>query len=189
MKTTRDLNFEFFKVFVDDIINDKTSDNMICALDLMRTCIMKGGSIYFIGNGGSAAICSHMAEDYSKTGMLKSRSFNDSALLTCLANDYSYSDMFKKAIEMYCDANDVLVAISSSGKSENILNAVDEAIKKKMKTITLSGFSKDNPLRKKGNINFYVNSSSYRITEILHDYILHTILDLQVERITEIRND
>ena len=103
--------------------------------------------------------------------------FTDSSLLTCVGNDYGYERLFEKPIEMFADQGDILVAISSSGRSQNILNGVNAARKKDCSVITLSGFSADNPLRTLGDINFYVPAEAYGPVEILHHSICHCILD------------
>ncbi|MBF0558791.1 MAG: SIS domain-containing protein [Nitrospirae bacterium] len=134
-------------------------------------------TVYFIGNGGSAAISSHMAVDFLKNGGIKAMAFNDGPLLTCLGNDYGYQHVFEKPVEMFARGGDVLFAISSSGRSENILLGVQAAREKGCSVITLSGFDNDNPLLFKGDINFYVPSSSYGIVEVIHHTICHCILD------------
>lgn len=135
------------------------------------------GKIMFIGNGGSAAISSHMATDFWKNGGIKAVAFNDSSLLTCIGNDYGYPHIFEKPIEMFADQPDVLIAISSSGRSENILRGVKAARAKGCRIITLSGFDSDNPLSIMGDINFYVPSKEYGPVEVLHHSICHCILD------------
>ena len=94
------------------------------AVGLIKTRIDPAHKIIFIGNGGSAAISSHMATDFWKTGGIRAVSFNDGAQLTCLGNDYGYRHVFEKPIAMFADAGDILIAISSSGRSENILLGV-----------------------------------------------------------------
>ncbi|KJU81321.1 phosphoheptose isomerase [Candidatus Magnetobacterium bavaricum] len=133
--------------------------------------------VIFIGNGGSASIASHMAIDFWKNGKMKSISFNDGAQLTCLGNDYGYKHVFEKPIEMFAEAGDVLLAISSSGRSENILLAVEMAKIKKCKVITMSGFDDDNPLSSSGDLNYYVPSRTYGLVEIIHLSLCHCILD------------
>ena len=110
--------------------------------------------IIFIGNGGSAAISSHMAIDFWKNGGIKAISFNDGPQLTCIGNDYGYKHVFEKPIEMFTDFGDILVAISSSGRSENILLGVQAAKLKGCRIITLSGFDENNPLSSMGNLIF-----------------------------------
>lgn len=140
-----------------------------------------GGKVVFIGNGGSAAIASHMAIDFWKNGNIKAVAFNDSSLLTCISNDYGYKHVFEKPIEMFAEKGDVLFAISSSGRSENILRGVQAARLKECTVITLSGFKDDNPLRSLGDFNFYVPSQGYGPIEVIHQYICHCILDVIIE--------
>ncbi len=137
----------------------------------------KNKKIIFIGNGGSAAIASHQAIDYWKNGKIKAMSFNESSLLTCISNDLGYESVFSSPLEAFSDAEDVLVAISSSGQSKNILNAVESARKLSLNVVTLSGFDDTNPLRKGGMINFYVPLHNYGIVEVTHLSLLHAILD------------
>lgn len=135
------------------------------------------GKIIFIGNGGSAAISSHMSTDFWKNGGIRAVAFNDSSLLTCIGNDYGYPFIFEKPLEMFADQQDVLIAISSSGRSENILRGAKAARTKGCRIITLSGFDSDNPLSAMGDINFYVPSRQYGPVEVLHHSICHCILD------------
>jgi D-sedoheptulose 7-phosphate isomerase len=144
----------------------------------VRTATAKGNTIFFIGNGGSAAIASHMAADYCKAGGFRARALNDAATLTCLANDVGYVNVFSQQIAWQAREGDMLVAISSSGKSNNILRAVEAAHSKGCKVVTVSGFAPNNPLRERGDLNFYVASDKYGIVEVAHHAILHAILDL-----------
>ena len=137
--------------------------------------------VFFIGNGGSAGISSHMAADWLKAGHFAAMCFNDPALLTCFANDLGYPAVFAKPLEQHGRAGDLLFAISSSGRSLSITDAVSVASDMGMKVVTLSGFKPDNFLRSLGSINFYVPSERYGIVEVAHHAILHAILD----RITE----
>jgi D-sedoheptulose 7-phosphate isomerase len=136
-----------------------------------------GNKLIFVGNGGSAAIASHMATDYSKNGGVRSLALNDPSMLTCLGNDLGYERVFAKQIQLHARAGDLLIAISSSGGSPNILNAVDAAQAAGCSVITLSGFKPDNPLRRKGEVNFYIASNRYGFVEIAHLTICHAILD------------
>ncbi|HAZ10455.1 MAG TPA: phosphoheptose isomerase [Candidatus Omnitrophica bacterium] len=147
------------------------------SVELIKKTAGKGNKIMFIGNGGSASISSHMAIDFWKNSGIKAVSFNDSAQLTCLGNDFGYEHVFEKPIEFFAETGDVLIAISSSGKSKNILKGVKAARLKKCKVITMSGFSKNNPLRKMGYLNFYVPSDSYGFVEIAHGAICHLFAD------------
>lgn len=138
-------------------------------------------TLFFIGNGGSASISNHMAVDFLKNANRKAMSFSDSALLTCLSNDYGFEHTFEKSLEYFASKNDILFAISSSGQSQNIINGVRMAQKKQCHAITLSGFKPDNLLRSTGRINFYVPSSEYGTVEVIHQYIMHFITDTYIK--------
>ena len=140
----------------------------------------QGSTVHFIGNGGSAAIASHMAIDYSKNGRLPSLAFNDGAALTCLGNDLGFENVFAEQLKLHARPGDLVFAISSSGSSPNILAAVQQAQEADCQVVTLSGFSPDNPLRKKGLLNWYVNSPEYGFVELSHLVICHLILDYQM---------
>lgn len=133
--------------------------------------------IFFIGNGGSNSICSHMMEDYAKIGRFQSFTFSDPAFITCYSNDYGYENAMKEWLEVYFEEGDLLIAISSSGNSANILNAVDKAIEKGGEVISLSGFKPDNKLRKKGKVNYFLEIENYGVVECFHQVILHAMLD------------
>lgn len=136
-----------------------------------------GARIFFIGNGGSAAIASHMAADWMKNGKMPTFCFNDAAALTCISNDIGYENVFSLPLQYHARIGDVLFAISSSGESVSIINAVDHAKQACMNIVTLSGFEPDNRLRGKGGVNFYVPSKNYGTVEITHLAILHSLLD------------
>jgi D-sedoheptulose 7-phosphate isomerase len=139
-----------------------------------------GGKVMFVGNGGSAGIASHSAIDYMKNGTFPSVAFNDGALLTCLANDLGYENVFAVPVGMLGKPQDLLIAISSSGNSPNIGKAVAAARTQKIYSVTFSGFKPNNALRVLGDINFYVPSDQYGFVELIHQTIIHAILDIQM---------
>jgi D-sedoheptulose 7-phosphate isomerase len=164
--------------------NDKSlslEDAFSKILEILRNLKDSSNKLIFIGNGGSAAIASHQAIDYWKNGGIPAVAFNDASLLTCIGNDYGYEFVFEKPINILAKNEDVLIAISSSGASKNILNGVKSAKKKGLLVITLSGFSKSNPLRNCGDLNFYVPSKVYGFVEITHLAICHAILDAHMD--------
>lgn len=144
----------------------------------LRAAAARGGKAILVGNGGSASIASHMAVDFSKNAGIPAMAFNDGVTLTCLGNDLGYDQVFAKQVEMYGKPEDVLVAISSSGNSASIVNAVAAARRVGMPVLTLSGFEADNRLRKLGDWNLYVPSSEYGFVEIVHLAVIHAVLDL-----------
>jgi D-sedoheptulose 7-phosphate isomerase len=137
-----------------------------------------GNKLMFIGNGGSAGIASHLAIDFSKNGGLRSLAFNDASALTCLGNDLGYDRVFSQQLEFHARPGDLLLAISSSGRSRNILTATATARERRVGVVTFSGFDQDNDLRRIGDVNFYVRSDEYGFVEIAHLSLCHAILDL-----------
>lgn len=142
----------------------------------------KGKQIFFIGNGGSAAIASHMTADFMKNGGMKTYSLYDNSVTTCMGNDYGYEYIFSRPLEFLGTEGDLLVAISSSGNSQNIVNAVEVAERKNMRVITFSGFDCKNKISRKGLYNVYVPVSHYGMVESIHNLILQQIVDMILER-------
>ena len=140
-----------------------------------------GKKVIVVGNGGSAAMASHVAVDFVKAASIRAINFNEADLITCFANDYGYENWVVKALEAYADKGDLVILISSSGKSQNILNAAEKAKKMGLSVITVSGFSSDNPLRELGDLNLWVDSSEYNIVEMTHHVWLVAIIDYLIE--------
>ena len=139
------------------------------------------GIVYIIGNGGSAGIASHFCNDLIKALKIPASTLVDSNVLTCLANDYGYEKCFSEALKVNMKQEDLLVSISSSGNSANIINAAKVAKDKKAKIITFSGFDSTNSLRQLGNLNFWLDRSDYGLVEMGHFFILHTLVDCFAE--------
>lgn len=133
--------------------------------------------IFFIGNGGSAGIAQHMTADFLKNGGIRTHSMLESTIITCLGNDFGYEYIFSKQLELVADEGDLLVAISSSGNSPNIINGAMIAKEVGCKVVTFTGFKEDNKLRKIGDVNIYVPSMSYGYVESIHNKILQQIVD------------
>jgi D-sedoheptulose 7-phosphate isomerase len=136
-----------------------------------------GGSIYLIGNGGSAAIASHMATDACKNGHLRALAFNDPAMLTATANDLAFDQVFALPVQRLGRAGDLLISISSSGNSLNIVRALEAARELGLAVVTLSGMRFDNRSRALGLINFYVPLPRYGWVESAHQIVMHHWLD------------
>jgi D-sedoheptulose 7-phosphate isomerase len=145
--------------------------------DLLRSVSEKGSKVIIVGNGGSAAIASHIAVDLTKNARVRTVDFNEASLITCFANDYGYEKWVEKAIEFYADKNDLVILISSSGMSPNIVNAATKAKEMGLPVITFSGFDSNNLLKQLGTLNFWVNSRNYNIVEMTHNIWLVTIID------------
>lgn len=138
--------------------------------------------VFFIGNGGSAGIATHMSTDFIKNGGIKTQNLYSSSLITCMGNDYGYENIFSKPLNLLFQKNDLLVAISSSGNSCNVINALNIAKEKGGKTITFSGFESNNKIRFLGDYNIYVPISHYGIVESIHNMILQQIVDTILEK-------
>lgn len=136
-----------------------------------------GMKVFCIGNGGSASIANHIATDFIKNAATAALSFSDSSLLTCISNDLGYERVFEEPLGALAKKGDALFSISSSGASKNILNATLRARKKGLFVVTLSGFHEGNPLRKLGEVNFYLPSYSYGYVEIIHLALCHCIVE------------
>jgi len=135
-------------------------------------------TIFLVGNGASASMACHMAADVAKNGKIKTQVFTDVSLLTAIANDISYDEVFAEPIKLQMVENDMLVAISSSGNSKNIIRACEECQKKDGLIITLSAMKRDNPLQSIGDINIYVPAQTYGWAESGHAVVLHYWMDL-----------
>jgi len=166
----------YFNILVEKI-NDIDFNLLNQAVEMIQLTSQNGGKTIIAGNGGSAAIASHVAVDLTKNAKIRAINFNEADLITCFANDYGYERWVEKAIEFYADSVDLVILISSSGTSRNIINSGRKAKNMDLKVITFSGFNSENPLRQLGDINFYVNSKSYNIIEITHSIWLLAIVD------------
>jgi len=182
--------FDFFKrieEFSNILNNAKVTNNQNVNLDFylaienikaMFTDVKENKNhIYIVGNGGSSSIASHFSIDLLNKCDLASHTLFDASALTCLSNDFGYENVFSKHLQKCMCSKDILFAISSSGNSQNIINAVNHAKSVGAKVVTLSGFSSDNILRGLGDMNFWLDSVDYGMVEIGHSFILHNIAD------------
>ena len=171
---------KYLETLTSKVIPDQDIFNKIIKIKNLIIKTKKNKSrILIFGNGGSAAIASHISVDLTKNIKVKAMNFNEADLITCFANDYGYEKWIEKTVEFYADKNDILILISSSGKSKNMINACKAAKKKKIsKIITLTGNKKNNPLSKLGDINLWVDSNIYNHIENIHQIWLLTVCDI-----------
>ncbi len=146
-------------------------------VDMTHGVQTRGQHIYLIGNGASAAMASHFAADACKNGGLRAQAFGDAALLTCTGNDLAFDQVFALPLTRFARAGDLLIAISSSGASPNIVRALAQAQEMGLQIVTVSGRSADNPSRSSGDLNFYMPSARYGWIESGHHVVLHYWLD------------
>lgn len=147
------------------------------ALQILTQVRGNGGSVYVIGNGGSAAVASHAVIDLINVAKLRAFTLNEPSVLTCIVNDYGYENAYSRLLEHMARPGDVLIAISSGGRSMNIRNAATQVTSNGGSVITLSGFSQDNPLRSLGDVNIWLDASDYGLVEVGHQFILHNMSD------------
>ena len=159
--------------------NEETVEKLAEVADLLKNVNSAGKKTLIFGNGGSAAIASHFSVDLTKNAGLRCVNFNEADLITCFANDYGFDRWVEKAVDFYGDEGDLLIVISSSGSSKNMLNGVKAARNGNFQAVvTLSGFAENNPLSQLGDINLWINSRAYNFVENIHQIWLLAIVDL-----------
>jgi len=147
------------------------------AVEIIKSTSDDGGKLIFIGNGGSAAMSSHLSVDFTKACGIRSINFNEADLITCFANDYGYENWCKEALSAYADQDDLVILISSSGNSQNILNAAKYCRDRNICFLTFTGFLANNPLNGLGSLNFHVDSTCYNFIEMVHHIWLVGLVD------------
>ena len=179
-------DFQFINSYLQDLSgflmpNDKIVKDLVSIRDLLLVAKNNNKNIFIFGNGGSASIASHISVDLTKNAGLRCFNFNEANLITCFANDYGFDNWINKAIKFYGEEGDVLIAISSSGASKNIINSVSAARESKFHSvITLTGFAHNNPLSTLGDKNLWIDSTAYNFVESVHQVWLLAIVDLLI---------
>lgn len=159
--------------------NDEITEKIIEIKKTLLEIKKNNSKVLIFGNGGSAAIASHVSIDLTKNAGVRAVNYNEADLITCFSNDYGYEKWVEKAIEFYAENNDAIILISSSGKSQNMINACNAAKNKKIsKIITFTGHEKNNPLSKLGDLNLWIDSKAYNFIENTHQLWLLTVCDL-----------
>ncbi len=171
---------DYYNQFKKAIFETDVTSQMYQMCDRVYEARQKGNKLIFVGNGASASISSHAAVDYTKQANIRSVCFNEAGLLTCFGNDYGYENWVEKALTFYADEGDVVVLISSSGKSPNIVNGAYHAKDLGLAVIAFTGFGCDNPVKAISDINFWVDSLVYNIIENTHQFWITTVCDLLV---------
>ena len=176
-------NYKNYTSQLNTLLNQVDTELIQQTVKIIKKKIKSKSKIYLVGNGGSSSIANHVSVDFTKSAGVKSLTFNNSNLITCFANDYGHENWVTEAIKAFCSKKDLIILISSSGNSMNIINAAKYCKKNDIDFITLSGFSEKNKLRKMGKVNFYVKSKDYNFVEMTHHIILLNIVDLFAKKI------
>tara|TARA_Y100001970_G_C14249993_1_gene871099 strand:+ start:1350 stop:1898 length:549 start_codon:yes stop_codon:yes gene_type:complete len=170
--------FKKYNQSIYDLLDNFDSSLIDKSVELILDCKKNDGKVYIVGNGGSSSIASHVSVDFAKVANIPSDTLNNANLITCFANDYGHDNWVKEAIRAYTKPNDMLILISSSGTSKNIVNAAKYCQDNKILLITLSGFDINNPLAQLGNVNIHIPSEKYNFIEMAHHTILVSIVDI-----------
>ena len=174
----------FLSAYLEDFSDlvkpdQKTVEKLANVADLLKVVHSAGKKTLIFGNGGSTAIASHFSVDLTKNAGLRCFNFNEADLITCFANDYGFEHWVGKVVDFYGDEGDLLIVISSSGSSKNMLNGVKASRNGNFQAVvTFSGFEQDNPLRQLGDINLWVDSKAYNFVENMHQIWLLAMVDL-----------
>ena len=156
---------------------------------LLLTCKKNRGIAYIVGNGGSAAIASHFCVDLVNAVKIPAQTLYDFSLSTCMSNDFGYEEVFSRPLECLLNKNDLLICISSSGTSPNIINAARKAKEHNIPLITLTGFDSSNPLNSMGDLSLHLPCTDYGLIETGHAFLLHTIIDTWTQNLTLKKED
>lgn len=171
---------EYLDRYHRSIFDIAVHDDLIRLAHTMKAASSAGRNAIFAGNGGSAAIASHCAVDFSKNAGIRASSFCDASLITSLANDFGYEHWIEHAIRLYSNPGDTVVLISSSGQSPNVVHAARYARAVGLRLVTFTGFDPANPLRTLGDVNFWVDSRAYNVVEVTHQLWLLAVCDLLI---------
>lgn len=169
---------DYLERYRQSLIQTDVSEELIRMKEMLLEVKARGNKAIVAGNGASAAMASHVAVDFTKQAGIRTVNFNEANLITCFANDYGYENWVAKAIEFYGEEGDLLILISSSGSSKNMINAAKIAKEIGVDIVTFTGFKPDNPLKQEGEVNFWLDSKAYNIIENTHQIWLLMICDL-----------
>ncbi|MBI2870549.1 MAG: SIS domain-containing protein [Candidatus Omnitrophica bacterium] len=178
---------DYFEQYRSHLFDESISSQLIELAQRVAATHAAGRKLMVAGNGGSAAIASHAAVDFTKAAGVRCVSFNEPALITCFANDFGYERWIEKAIEYYSDEGDLVILISSSGQSPNVVRAARAARDRALALATFTGFEPDNPLRALGQPSLWVDSKVYNVVENVHQIWLLAVCDRVVRETARIR--
>lgn len=140
----------------------------------------RGGKLMIAGNGASATIASHAAGDFTKQAKIPATTFHDSGLLTMMSNDFGYEHCISECIKSYHHTSDIVILISSSGRSSNMMHAAETSKNLGLTLVTFTGFEETNPLKQCGELNFWIPSRAYNVIENIHSIWLTATIDMHI---------
>ena len=176
------MNINQYKIKIQKLVNEIDENFINLLVNKIKSTKKKGGKVFIVGNGGSISTAAHISVDLTKNAKIKTfQPYNDN-LITCYANDYGYEKWVSKAIDHFLNFNDLVIFLSVSGNSKNLVNAANTCKKKGISLVSLTGLSKKNKLNKISKIKYWVNSKSYNQVETIHFLILAIVVDKIVGR-------
>ena len=137
----------------------------------------KDSKVMIFGNGAGASIASHFANDLTNASRIRAMSYDNTSQITCLSNDYQFKNWIQKTIEFYANKNDLIILLSASGNSQNMINAARYCKAKKINYFSITGFKRDNKLNKNSFNKIWINSMVYNFVEMGQLFILLTVVD------------
>jgi D-sedoheptulose 7-phosphate isomerase len=174
--------FENYFEILNKLLEKVDKNNVLNLYDLVLKKSKKG-KIFIFGNGANISNSAHFATDMTKNGKINVQVLNDPNLITCFANDYGFDNWIKKTIEYYGNKNDLMIFLSASGESKNLVNAAKYCNKNRIFSASITGFKKNNSLSKYCNLNLWVNSNSYNLIEICQMTILSSLVDKKIGKL------
>ena len=192
--------FNSFQKSINETIKVKkslinSSEQINKSIKIMTKVIQNGGKVMLCGNGGSAADAQHLAAEFlirlrpkvNRNPLPMISLATDTSTLTACGNDYNFSKIFSRPFEALSKEKDLLLVISTSGNSKNIIEVVKYAKSKKIKTIGFSGF-KGGYLKRNSNISVHVNSQNYGMSEDSHHILMHLTLQYLIWNLKKKKN-
>ena len=161
----------------------RSVDTVVSAAEMIVGCLRKGGCVYLCGNGGSAADAQHIAGEFVGRFMRNRKALpavaftTDTSVLTCIANDYSFEDIFTRQVEAMVKPDDVLWAFSTSGTSGNVVAAAKLAKDKGASVLAFTG-KPNTPLEKIADLCLSADAATTAAAQEIHQLAYHTICEL-----------
>jgi D-sedoheptulose 7-phosphate isomerase len=168
-------------------LSAEAGEVIVAASEAMVRCLENGGTVFWCGNGGSAADCQHMAAELVGRFKRERRALSsqalttDSSALTAIGNDFGYAEVFSRQLEARGRKGDLLVAISTSGRSENVRRAASKAREMGITTFALLG-GDGGPLRAECDLSLVVSSRETARIQEIHLMVEHILCDLVDQR-------
>lgn len=172
---------EYYTELQKAMFPNELNEWLISFKDIVLGAMKNRKKMIFAGNGASTIIGTHGYLDFMNQLGIQCITIDNGSFLTAASNDFGYDNIFKRAVDLLADEGDIVVLVSSSGRSPNVIQATKGARNKNCKVVTFSGFKEDNPLRQLGDVNFWVDNDKYNIVESVHNAWLVSVVDMIIK--------